>query len=271
MSNPTIEMWVQYTHLDKLYGYLPGMATALPAVFGLSTAEYDEIRTRFAEQAEAAARDLLTDPSFVATVDALPFESEQTVIAVGDSITDDLQSWFEILRRVLDQRRPELRLHMINQGLSAHTTTMVLRRWPATAAAIRPDWVICALGGNDVTRVGPEPTFPQVGVSDSVANLRRMQAIAPQARWVWITPAPVREERVNAHQPFQFGGSTWRNADICALAEGMRAFDGPLIDLVTTFDVPADPALQGADGVHPTVAGQAAIVRALVERLVGRP
>ncbi|GEL20043.1 hypothetical protein [Pseudonocardia asaccharolytica] len=34
MNEQMIEQWVQYTHLDKLYSYLPGMAEALPAVFG---------------------------------------------------------------------------------------------------------------------------------------------------------------------------------------------------------------------------------------------
>lgn len=267
MTSPNIETWVQYTHLDKLYAYLPGMADAMPAVFGLSVDAYEEIRARFAEHARAAARDLLTDPGFAAAVDALPFQAEQTVIAVGDSLTDDLQSWAEILRHVLQQHRPELGLRLVNQGLSAHTTTMVLRRWPGTAAALRPDWVICALGGNDVTRVGPEPTFPQVNLADSIANLRRMHAIAWHARWVWVTPVPVREERVAAHPPFQFGGSTWRNADICAFADAMHGLDGPLIDLVDVFGTPADPQLQGADGVHPTLAGQVAILRAVVTRL----
>ncbi|MDL9938624.1 hypothetical protein QSJ18_17900 [Gordonia sp. ABSL1-1] len=27
---------MQYTHLEKLYGYLPGMADALPVIFGAS-------------------------------------------------------------------------------------------------------------------------------------------------------------------------------------------------------------------------------------------
>jgi acyl-CoA thioesterase-1 len=265
MSSASIETWVQYIHLDKLYGYLPGMADVLPAIFGLSKGEYDDIRARFGEQARAAARDLLTDSAFAAKVDALPFQSGQTVVAVGDSLTDDLRSWAEILRHALEQRRPGLRVRVINEGLSAHTTTMVLRRWPATVATTRPDWVLCALGGNDVTRVGPEPTTPQVETATSMANLRRMQAIAPHARWVWITPAPVREERIAAYPPFRFGGSTWRNTDICALADALRGLDGPLIDLLVTFGVPADPALQGADGLHPTLAGQAAIVRTLVE------
>ncbi|HEY0449671.1 SGNH/GDSL hydrolase family protein [Actinophytocola sp.] len=262
--------WLQYTHLDKLYGYLPGMTDALPAVFGLTAAEYESVRAGFAARAESAARDLLADAAFAARVDGLPFAAGETVLAVGDSVTDDLQSWAEILRYLLEQRRPELGVRVVNGGLSAHTTTMVLRRWPATVAGTKPDWVLCALGGNDVTRVGPEPTVPQVGPTASVANLARMRAIAPAASWVWLTPVPVHEDRVAGFPAFRFGGSTWRNDDIGALATAMRELDGPLVDLVATFGMPADPGLQGEDGVHPTLAGQTAIARTLVETLTGR-
>jgi acyl-CoA thioesterase I len=266
-TNPMIEKWVQYTHLDKLYGYLPGMAEALPAVFGMSMAEYEAVRSRFAARAETAARDLLADPAFAAAVDALPFADGQTVLAVGDSITDDLQSWAEILQQLLRQRRPELGVQVVNHGLSAHTTAMVLRRWPATVAAVRPAWVLCALGGNDVTRIGPEPSLTQVSRTESVTNLQRMHALYPDARWIWLTPVPVHEERAAQYPPFRFGGSTWRNDDILALADAMRTLDGTLVDLVSVFGVPADPALQGDDGVHPTLDGQIAIVRAVVEKL----
>jgi hypothetical protein len=75
---------------------------------------------------------------------------------VGDSITDDLQRWAEMLTHILRLRRPELGVRIVNHGLLPHTTAMVLRRWPATVGATRPDRVLCALGGNDVTRVGPE-------------------------------------------------------------------------------------------------------------------
>jgi lysophospholipase L1-like esterase len=261
------ETWVRYTHLEKLYGYLPGMPAAAPGVFGLTANEYDSVRARFADRARAAAAELLADPAFAARVDALPFGARQTVLAVGDSVTDDLQSWAEILRHLLALRRPRLGVRVINGGLSAHTTTMVLRRWPAVAAGVAPDWVLCALGGNDVTRVGPEPATTQVSPDVSVANLRRMREIAPDPKWVWLTPVPVDEDRVARDPGFLAGCSAWHNADIRALAGAMRGLDGPLVDLVGVFGVPADPTLQGDDGVHPTSAGQAAIARALVETL----
>jgi acyl-CoA thioesterase I len=156
MSNPAARMWLQYTHLDKLYGYLPGMTDALPSLFGLERAEYAELTAGFDAQAQQAAQQLLDEDSFAAQVDALPFRPGPTVLAVGDSMTDDLQSWAEILRHLLDLRRGH-GTRVVNGGLSAHTTAMVLRRWPATLRATEPDWIVCALGGNDVTRVGPEP------------------------------------------------------------------------------------------------------------------
>ncbi|HEX4812843.1 MAG TPA: SGNH/GDSL hydrolase family protein [Nonomuraea sp.] len=264
MKNMTGEMWLQHTHLDKLYGHLPGLAENLPAIFGLSREEYQDIIARYDARARGAAEGLLADEEFAARVDALPVRSGQTILAVGDSITDDLQSWAEILRHVLDPRG----VRVINGGLSAHTTTMVLRRWPGTVTALRPDWVICGLGGNDVTRVGAEAAKTQVSLAESVANLRELRRIGGAVeRWVWMTPVPVLEERVAGTPAFSFGQATWRNADIVALAAEVKGFAEPVVDLTATFGVPARPDLQGDDGVHPSIDGQAAIARSLVERL----
>ncbi|MFB4278887.1 SGNH/GDSL hydrolase family protein [Nonomuraea sp. MTCD27] len=260
----TGEMWLQHTHLDKLYGYLPGMAEALPLIFRMSRVEYRDIIARYDARAREAAEGMLADEAFAARVGALPVQPGQTILAIGDSITDDLQSWAEILRHLLDPRG----VRVVNGGLSAHTTAMVLRRWPATLAAARPDWVICGLGGNDVTRVGPDAAKPQVSLHESVANLRELRRIGGAvARWVWMTPVPVIEERVTASPTFGFSQATWRNADIVALAGEVKGFADPVVDLTAAFGVPARPDLQGADGVHPSLEGQMAITRSFVERL----
>src|SRR5262245_39310512 len=140
-----IESLVQYTHL-KEYAYLPGAAEALPGMLGLDAARYAELTGRFAERVRGAARQLLAEEGFAARVAALPFRPGESVLAVGDSVTDDLQSWAEILSHLLDVRRPGDGVRVVNGGLSAHTTAMVLRRWPAMLAR-RPDWIICLLGG----------------------------------------------------------------------------------------------------------------------------
>lgn len=267
--------WLRYTHLEKLYGYLPGLSDALPGVFGLTGEEYSAQRAGYSAAARRVAVELLRDdPGVGGLVDAIPVGAGQHVLAVGDSLTDDLQSWAVILQHLVDLRRPRDGITVTNGGLSAHTTAMVLRRWPATLTAASPQLVVCALGGNDVTRVGTAAAKTVVSTGESVANLRELRRIAAEttaASWVWMTPAPVLEDRVQRYPPFRFGGSQWRNTDIVPLAEAMNGFPEPTVDLTRVFGVPADPDLQGADGVHPTLAGQRAITIALLETMADEP
>lgn len=269
---PPAAAQLQYVHLAKLYGYLPGLAESLPAIFGVGPDEYAEIGERFDTQARSAAESLLADLEFADRVARLPFQHGERILAVGDSITDDLQSWAEILRHVLTIARPEDEIAVVNAGLSAHTSAMILRRWPSllNSAPDRsaPDWILCGLGGNDVTRVAGGK--PQVSLSESVANLRELHRIAAdrtQATWVWLTPVPVDEERAAANPAFQYGASNWRNADIATLADAIRDFEEPVVDLAAVFSTPGREELQGPDGVHPSLAGQQAIAKALVEAL----
>ncbi|MGA4508002.1 SGNH/GDSL hydrolase family protein [Propionibacteriaceae bacterium G1746] len=263
-DSPPAAAQLQYVHLEKLYGYLPGLAMSLPAILGMTPDEYARIRDGFDAQARTAAYALLRGADFADAVTRLPFTRGARILAVGDSVTDDLQSWAEILRHALTLARPDDDLTLVNAGLSAHTTAMVLRRWPSMLHPA-PDWIICGLGGNDVTRIAGGK--PQVSLAESIANLvelRRIAAERTSTRWVWLTPVPVDEQRMAAHPAFQFGSSSWHNADITALADAVKAFDDPVVDLVQVFGVPARADLQGPDGVHPSLAGQQAIVAALV-------
>jgi acyl-CoA thioesterase I len=265
-----IETWVQYTHLEKLYGHLPGMDEELMArLFGLDLEEYRGVKGRFDANARDAAKDLLEDASFAERVDRLPFGGGETVVGVGDSITDDLQSWLEIVRHLLELRgRDEIRI--VNAGLSAHTTAMVLRRFIPSVVSLKPDWIVCLLGGNDSTRVGPEPNKPQVGIEETAKNLEAMRHLArtqTEADWVWVTPPTYDEERTSSFPPFKMGQSTFLNEDVFAIGDFVREQEEPVVDIQAVFGLPADPELQGPDGVHPSLAGQKAIARAFVEGL----
>jgi acyl-CoA thioesterase-1 len=270
MQNPMIQNLVQFTHLEKTYGYLPGIGEAtLAALFGLDEATYREIKAHFDENAREAAQELLGNSSLAERVDRLPFRSGDTVVAIGDSFTDDLQSWLEILRHLLGARRPHDAIRFVNAGVSAQTSAMALRRFVSLVSQ-EPDWIVCFLGGNDATRIGPEPNKPQHSFEETAKNLeamRRMASALTNARWVWITPPTFDEERAAAYPPFQMGQSHWRNEDVLAIASFVREQDEPVVDLQTAFGTPADPALQGPDGVHPSLAGQKTIAKAFVECL----
>ena len=103
--------------------------------------------------------------------------------------------------------------------------------------------------------------------SSNLRELRRIAADRTLAEWVWMTPVPVDEERAANNPAFQYGASSWRNSDITALADGIREFDEPVVDLVGAFERSANPDLQGPDGVHPSLVGQQRIVTTLVKAL----
>ena len=268
MLDPMIKNLVQFTHLEKTYGYLPGMGDAtVAALFGLDEAAYQGARRHFDENARLAAIELLEDPYFAERVDRLPFRPEDNLVGAGDSFTDDLQSWLEILRHLLAVRRPGDGIRITNAGVSAQTSAMALRRFVPLVTQ-GPDWIVCFLGGNDATRVGPEPNQPQVSLEETARNLeamRRMAATLADARWVWITPPTFHEKRAGAYPPFRMGHSHWRNEDVLAVGDFIREQEGPVVDVQALFGTPADPELQGPDGVHPSLTGQKAIAKAFVD------
>src|SRR5437016_4409590 len=95
----------QYLHPEKMYPMIGEAVIA--AIYGTPLEIYRQIKEAFAAAACRAAEELLSQSDFAARVDRLPFTSGSTVVGLGDSITDDLQSWLEILRCLVSMRRPQ--------------------------------------------------------------------------------------------------------------------------------------------------------------------
>ena len=266
--NPGVLRWV---HPEKDYFFLPGFAgdTLRAGVHGLDVETYQAIRASFDDAARGAAEALLADDTFGEQVDQLPFAPGALVIAIGDSRTDDLQSWFEILRHLLDLRRPRERIQLVNAAVSAHTTTQAFG--PVNrAVAQHPDWIICYHGGNDVTRFGSGAAKTQVSSEETeknLAELRRLASAAAGLRWVWMTQTPIDEQRMEGTPEFRFGQVAWRNADIEKVNTLFAQLSDPVVNLYAAFGDPVSSPLLGPDGVHPSLAGHALIARTVVERL----
>jgi acyl-CoA thioesterase I len=80
--NPQQLNLLQYTHLEKLYGYFPGMKGAtLAAIYGLDETSYEVARTTFDNNAKEAARELLADAAFAEQVKRLPKPCSPSVTA----------------------------------------------------------------------------------------------------------------------------------------------------------------------------------------------
>jgi lysophospholipase L1-like esterase len=271
LNDAMITGQVQFIHPEKVFFYLPGLKdeAAIAGMYGLDVDHYRAIRGHFEATTRQAAEELLADPDLAARVDRLPFRAQATLVGIGDSFTDDLQSWLEILRQVLALRRPRDQVRVVNAAVSARTSVEVLH-YIMPALGLRPDWIFCLVGGNDAKRTGPEPTKTLVSVAETAANfdaLRRLAAAQTEASWVWITPGTVDETRIAAFPGFQQGQSTWRNADLLAIGDEIRGRPEPVVDLQSRLGNLPDPELLGPDGLHPSLTGHQAIARAVIERL----
>lgn len=266
-----IDYLIQFAHPDKILAWSTTIdAKVLAAIYGIDVTTYRAARERFALRARRAAQALLDDARLARRVDKLPFLSGSVVVGLGDSITDDHQSWLEILRDLLVLRRPNDNIKVVNAGISGDTTSQMITRFLAVALE-KPDWIIAMPGTNDARRHGEKPTKTLVSIAETKKNLallRNFAATQTSARWIWMTPATVIEEKLPQHWLLGEGQMQWRNDDLAAVAEVVRRQPGEaVIDLQKVFGRPAKPKLLMDDGLHPSIEGQKAIVRALVEQM----
>ncbi len=263
---------LQFEHLEKRLEGMPGATDEhIAALFGLEVEAYRSIRGRYASRARQAAQDLLTQPAFAAQVDRLPFRSGDVVVGLGDSITDDDQSWLEMLRALLESRRAGDHVRVVNAGVSGDTTAQMIARF-LDVVVEQPDWIICMAGTNDARLHGRSPTKVLVSIEETAKNLgmlRHMAATQTGARWVWMTPTPVIESQIAEHWMLSGFELNWRNGDLLAIRNALCARPEPVVDLWDAFGHPADPWYLLPDGLHPSIEGQVAIVQALVGQLAG--
>lgn len=100
------------------------------------------------------------------------FQDDQTVVFIGDSITDcgrrDQHSPFgngyvKIAIELITARYPDRDLRFFNEGISGNTVRHLRDRWEQDVLSHRPDWVMVKIGINDLHRTldqTPEAVSP---------------------------------------------------------------------------------------------------------------
>jgi hypothetical protein len=118
----------RYVHPRKLLPPLPGVGAGLEAhIFGLPAGAYDALLASIDARTKHAAARLLEDPEAIRILERLG-ERSTTLVGLGDRLTDDANSWLEILRAASDQIDGELKI--VNAGVSGETTVQMLARMP---------------------------------------------------------------------------------------------------------------------------------------------
>ena len=249
-----VERLVRYCHPDKILGTtrLPALeALDVPALYGVSAERYHVIAGAIRREATAAGAALRADERTRRLID--PVRVTDGVLAIGDSLTDDLASWAEILRALV-------RAPVVNAGLSGDTTTAALARLGTLPPA---DRAIVLLGTNDARRHGDQDVL--VSDRETRRNLRAIdQALYRRCRRVtWVTPPPVDEARVQRDRALAVAGVSWRHADVAAKAAIVRREWPDALDLWAGFE----PGYLADDGVHLSAAGQRHLAELVIREL----
>lgn len=263
---------VRFFHLDKLaVAQRSGLGTDVFAtinagIAGIAAEQYSALREEFGRTLELASDQLAQRPGVAVALQSLPFHQDDVVVALGDSITDDLLSWAHLLDNLLAVHRPDLRITLVNSGYTGNTTQEAISRFD-TVAALRPNWILQMLGTNDARRHGSaqlRTTTPEES-DRNFAALAELAETETDARLVVLTPPPADGGRADEWTPFAAEKITWKTADVDELAAGLRRrFPDALIDVhLALRDVPTTQWLL-PDGIHPSLRGQMLIAETVL-------
>lgn len=138
---------------------------------------------------------------------ATKIRSGQTVLLIGDSITDcgrrdAARPWgngyVKLFADMLAIREPEKRVRIINEGISGDRAPGLRDRWTDDVLRHKPDWLTVMIGINDVhSYLGdPKQGVSPARYAEAYDNiLSRTKAALPKCRILLIDPFYISIER----------------------------------------------------------------------------
>jgi len=201
----------------------------------------------------------------------LHFDDGQTVLFMGDSITDCGRSrenpaqlgggYAAMTAARLDTLMPELRLRHLNLGISGNRVRDLKARWGEDCLAHQPDILSILIGINDVWRRYDrnDPTPAEPFAADYRAILAAVRERCPACQVILLEPFVL---------PAPADRAAWRE-DLDPKIDAVRALAREFADAYVPLDglfaaaaVRREPAFWAGDGVHPSPAGHMLIAEA---------
>jgi acyl-CoA thioesterase I len=207
----------------------------------------------------------------------MTFENGDRILFQGDSITDagcrDKSNlnplgtgYVSIIRGLLSARYPDLKVTVLNRGVSGDQTTHLLQRWDEDTIPLRPTWVSIKIGVNDVWYTRGE--WNEQSLMQYKANYQQLierTKAAGVKNLVLVSPTSIDEDLDSV------------------LNKMLIEYDNAVRDLAKTYGaiyVPVREVLWKAirdvptvkwtvDGCHPTTAGHALIAGVWLDTVCG--
>lgn len=204
------------------------------------------------------------------------FEQGQKIVFIGDSITDcDRRGkdaplgngYVSMVNNLLLSRYPELRLRLVNRGVSGDTTRDLAKRWQRDVINERPHWLSVKIGINDVWRSFGGNPREAVPIDEYRATLYRLLDAAKsstQARLILMQPYMIEQDRAD---PMRYQMDLYGAVAQQAAAD----FNAFFVPVQAAFDAAlqsSKPSQWSDDRIHPNGPGHAIIALAFL-RAVG--
>jgi acyl-CoA thioesterase-1 len=195
----------------------------------------------------------------------------QTLVCLGDSITQNDQGYCAMLAVLIAAAYPERRIRVVNAGIGGNKVPDMLARLDRDVLAHRPDWVTVNVGINDVWHGLSGWGSGGVGLADYRAGLEKLvDRLLGSRTWVVLVPPTVIGE-----DPQSEG-----NRRLTVYRAAMREIAAARNLLVAPCDIYIDTALaagaaQGGepgktlttDGVHLRGPGDVLVAAAILKTL----
>lgn len=208
-------------------------------------------------------------------------EPNSKLVMIGDSITDAgrvqpvAEGLFDPLGRgyvtmvdaLISAVYPERKIRVINVGTSGNQTRQLKERWQRDVIDLKPDYVSCMIGTNDVWRQFdlPRITEQHVGPEEYERNLTELieWTLPAVRRMILMTPfyiEPLRQDAMRARMD-EYGAIVKKLAEKygCVLVDTQAPFDKMLQHMHS--------AALAWDRVHPNQVGHMVLARAFLNAL----
>lgn len=259
-----------FLNLHKQHPFLPGARNikGQAAFIGISESDLSDARQNYIKTAKNAALELLKQDEIIEGIQEMPFRDGETVMVIGDSLTDDTQGWFEILKYVFDLEREDKNLVFINSAIYGSTSIDCLRRLDRDLALHNPDWVIFAIGSIDAQYLRGTGERTMVSIAEFYENILTMESMASEVSQnplIWVTPPEPITELMEDMPLFQ---GVLHERELSQFREVIAGKPGYVVDPKgIRFGQPAEAWNYLADGFHPSIAGHSETVKWFIRTL----
>ena len=261
-----------YLNVSSQFPLYPGKNSAITeaALLGWTEQELEQASANLQENARQAALELLKEDDIVDQLDALPFDGEECIAILGDSISLDAQGWVYILGHLLDIGKEQINIRWINASQAYDTTTDALRRLDRDVLVHNPDWVIIALGTFDAQRLAIYPDRTLIPLSETWENIQAIQDILEHTLEhppLWVSPAAVISDLLTEHALYDF---SIQPEDLTAVQDVVTGKIGGIVDPKAERMGENGPQAWHyiPDGLHHSLTGHMQTVREVIKALV---